>query len=248
MAPLREVGFWCSTTASQAAADDGRPSPLQHVRRGWSRTPEAKLLAEYLSAGYVESYEMGYSFCRFAGQGGEDGRAPCPHGAHSAMGCVALTDGEFVWPEGLRHYVQLHSVVPPGSVGQDLLAKAASAIGREFAEQRQGAFREDATLGTAVATAAALLGWQAGEGAAPLGAEIAALVAVQSPTVAANLALGKHGGRRKGIAQHDAELRAKFDSFRKRPAGEHSWHQWWIVACGITVVAIAAAYAADIAG
>jgi hypothetical protein len=120
--PLREVGFWSSRPEMEAGEGPGdytcRPNPRQHVRRGWAETAEAKALLAYLRAGYIESYEMGYSFCRFGGRGagrrqGVDRQKPgtstggdvgcygCPTGPWRAMGCVALTDGEFVWPEGL---------------------------------------------------------------------------------------------------------------------------------------------------
>src|SRR5688572_2501334 len=43
---------------------------------------------------------LGYSSCRL--------RCGVPH---SAVGCRDLTDGSWIWPEGLSHYVRVHGVV-----------------------------------------------------------------------------------------------------------------------------------------
>jgi len=45
---------------------------------------------------------MGYSFCRFA--------CGIPD---QQMGCTEFYDGVWVWPEGLAHYVECHSVLLP---------------------------------------------------------------------------------------------------------------------------------------
>lgn len=56
----------------------------------------------YLCSGHRFASRMGYSFCRFACD------AP-----PALMGDSDLTDGEWVWPEGLAHYVDAHSVLLP---------------------------------------------------------------------------------------------------------------------------------------
>jgi len=60
----------------------------------------------YLTTGaFLESWELGHSFCR--------------HNCETAkknpvvMGCTTLTDGVWVWPEGLAHYLQDHYVTLP---------------------------------------------------------------------------------------------------------------------------------------
>ena len=143
-APLVEVGYWAPLTEESVPLgralveaepeqppvqqpQPGRPDPRQHVVRGWSQQPAAQQLADYLRAGYIESYEMGYSHCRFApassaGSAGGGG-ACCAAGPRAEMGCLALTDGEFVWPEGLAHYIEAHSVRPPGEAGAALLVR-----------------------------------------------------------------------------------------------------------------------------
>jgi hypothetical protein len=56
----------------------------------------------YLRSGYTFADWMGYSFCRFGC--GVDGRP---------MGSSDRTDGEWVWPAGLAHYVASHGVFLP---------------------------------------------------------------------------------------------------------------------------------------
>ncbi|WP_240644078.1 hypothetical protein [Antribacter gilvus] len=56
------------------------------------------MVADYLGGGHVVRACMGYSDCRFCGQ---------------RNGTLELTDGSFVWPEGLRHYLVEHGVRLP---------------------------------------------------------------------------------------------------------------------------------------
>lgn len=100
--PLVEVGFWCR--AGGDAPTDDRPDPRALVDPAWLPSPQGAAVAAYVDrAGYVESYEHGYSTCRFAGC-----TAP-----RRELGCASLTDGTYVWPEGLSHYLRAHAVVPP---------------------------------------------------------------------------------------------------------------------------------------
>jgi hypothetical protein len=175
---LREVGFWA---ASPATATDCRPHPSAHVDPVWARSTAAQQLASYLRAGYVESYEMGYSNCRFGGSDGCD----CPAGPWVDMGCIALTDGEFVWPEGLAHYVECHAVRPPCAAGAALLAKATSPDGQGFVLCRHAEFAADVDAASASASASALLEWDAQKGkAVRMAGGMAAVVGTQSRLVA----------------------------------------------------------------
>ena len=55
---------------------------------------------------------MGYSFCRFAcGTPDEE------------MGSIDLYDGVWVWPEGLAHYVECHSVCLPDEFIETMRAR-----------------------------------------------------------------------------------------------------------------------------
>jgi hypothetical protein len=92
---LREVGYW---SADVGSADSSRPHPSRFIDASWHRehADDAAAVVQYLRCGMLESYELGYSTCRLCGVSGK------------AMGCCALTDGVFVWPEGLAHYVESH--------------------------------------------------------------------------------------------------------------------------------------------
>jgi hypothetical protein len=61
-----------------------------------------KRLADYLDAGDCWTYFMGTSWCRF--------QCGIPN---EAMGSEELTDGQWVWPAGLSHYVRVHNITLP---------------------------------------------------------------------------------------------------------------------------------------
>jgi hypothetical protein len=99
---LRTLGYW------RAAPHDpegllGWPDPSQLVSPDWEAGRRGRLV-EYLRAGATLAAYMGYSFCRF-----ED----CRHPEHDRLGTRDLTDGRWVWPEGLWHYVADHRVRLP---------------------------------------------------------------------------------------------------------------------------------------
>jgi hypothetical protein len=77
------------------------PNPATLVWAGWDPAERAGVVA-YLRAGQEWIQFHGWSYCRF-----ECGIAP------SALGDRDLTDGVWVWPEGLPHYVEAHSVRLP---------------------------------------------------------------------------------------------------------------------------------------
>jgi hypothetical protein len=63
---------------------------------------ELPLVIRYLQSGQPIMDYLGYSYCRFS-----CGIPNCE------MGASDLTDGEWVWPEGLSHYVEAHGVRLP---------------------------------------------------------------------------------------------------------------------------------------
>jgi hypothetical protein len=94
---VRAVGFW-----RRAEADESDlPHPSQLVEPGWAGDDLARV-ANYLRSGRTYVPYRGYSFCRFA-CGVED----------ASMGSRDLGDGVWLWPEGLAHYVECHSVRLP---------------------------------------------------------------------------------------------------------------------------------------
>jgi hypothetical protein len=85
------------------------PSPLVFVDKSWDPDERAKVI-EILKVGTVHTAWMGYSYCRFG----------CSD--HREMGTTCDTvDGSWVWPHGLRHYVEHHGVRPPDEMVDHLL-------------------------------------------------------------------------------------------------------------------------------
>ena len=101
--PLKRAGYW----RPNDDWDDWRteselPDPRWLVRRGWRRRERSKVLA-YLRAGRIYAVYAGYSYCRFW----------LCWTRPPQMGSCDLTDGEWVWPQGLAHYVERHWVCLP---------------------------------------------------------------------------------------------------------------------------------------
>lgn len=122
--PLIEVGFW----ADPRDPGDDRPVPSRLVDEAWGKTVGARAVALYARSGFIESFELGYSFCRMnCRRGGLSSKAVIVGRNRSSsssrmiggqqhnkfMGCCTLTDGKYVWPEGLAHYIAEHAVRPP---------------------------------------------------------------------------------------------------------------------------------------
>jgi hypothetical protein len=105
--PVRAVGYWCSS--DHPPSRPGFPRPLDaffpdpRCLVGSGRDPtDRELIVAYLRSGQVYARWRGLSYCRF-----RCGIDP------SLMGSRCLTDGAWVWPEGLAHYVEAHSVRLP---------------------------------------------------------------------------------------------------------------------------------------
>lgn len=94
---LDPIGFWRISEDESVDGSDKRPWPQFHGARNIDRSMELT----FMRNGFIESYEFGYHVCRVCGLQSKD------------TGCVSLTDGFFVWPEGLVHYVEVHNVVLP---------------------------------------------------------------------------------------------------------------------------------------
>jgi hypothetical protein len=109
---LVEVGFWAPL--AEVEQPSGRPRARSCVDTTWDARERAVVAAYVRYAGCLESYELGYSTCRFG----------C--GTGRAMGCAALTDGVFVWPEAYHHYITVHGVRPPATFVEHVRAAAAA--------------------------------------------------------------------------------------------------------------------------
>eukprot|EP01138_Halocafeteria_seosinensis_P001247 gb/GECG01001277.1/.p1 GENE.gb/GECG01001277.1/~~gb/GECG01001277.1/.p1 ORF type:complete len:112 (+),score=5.12 gb/GECG01001277.1/:1-336(+) len=86
---LQPVGYWGDGTTL--------PDPTR-FQEGFADDSLRLLVVEYLKKAPLESIELGYSWCRFSS---------CT-ASHKVLGCCNMTDGVFVWPEGLYHYVRDH--------------------------------------------------------------------------------------------------------------------------------------------
>jgi hypothetical protein len=96
MHSLKRVGFW--------ASDEQRdlPHPRDFVDPSWSASEKDQLLS-YLSDAYHTAYMYcGYSWCRLGCEGTPED-----------IGTQDRTDGTWIFPEGLAHYIQAHAVRPP---------------------------------------------------------------------------------------------------------------------------------------
>lgn len=98
MQELVEVGFWRAGGLDPAVLCAALSKPAE---------PDVDTLQYLTTAAFVESAELGFSFCRMPG-------CPLQSRGNPAMGSATMTDGVFVWPEGLHHYVEAHGLpLPP---------------------------------------------------------------------------------------------------------------------------------------
>src|SRR5262245_57557729 len=93
----RPIGFWHSPYGGQ----EELPDPTALVCPGWIEFGKKKRLIAYLKGATYETWR-GLSHCRF--RCGVDDRE---------MGFRDYTDGLWVWPEGLYHYIENHDVRLP---------------------------------------------------------------------------------------------------------------------------------------
>lgn len=95
MKQVHLLGYWMSSLA------DSRYSLPQDVVGELGETTR-RIVAAYLRKGVVYQSYRGHSWCRFL-----CGAEP------AALGSDELTDGRWVWPRGLAHYVEKHHVLLP---------------------------------------------------------------------------------------------------------------------------------------
>jgi len=89
--PLILVGYWLGPYAP------GWPDPHDFVDPSWDAF-ERQQMVYYLKRGMTARAFMGLSECRFCRQ---------------RVGALEFSDGVYIWPEGLAHYVSEHDVRLP---------------------------------------------------------------------------------------------------------------------------------------
>ena len=96
---LKCIGFW-----------KGLGRNHDYFQPDWLTQPgcakeDLKSILAYLGMGHTCRVYLGYDECRFPG---------CTDG--DRIGSTELTDGDWVWPEGLGHHVERHSVILPEEI------------------------------------------------------------------------------------------------------------------------------------
>lgn len=96
MSSLSLIGYWQAV----GDTDSEYPDPRDWIDTEWE-SQERHATWFYFASGTLFRTYMGYSPCRICGKNN---------------GAVEYTDGTYVWPEGLAHYIYDHSVRLPDEV------------------------------------------------------------------------------------------------------------------------------------
>jgi len=91
--PLKRFGYWWSPEEPEL------PHPRDYVDASWGAGERQSVVAYLTNAYYLYPW-MGFSWCRLG----------CPDSTY--MGAWDMTDGTWLFPEGLVHYVAHHGVKP----------------------------------------------------------------------------------------------------------------------------------------
>ncbi len=87
------IGYWHS------CYEPDMPDPAKFIDKNWDNI-EKQFVIKYLKKGLSVADWMGISWCRFR----------C---GETNMGARCLTDGTYIYPEGLVHYIEKHGVRLP---------------------------------------------------------------------------------------------------------------------------------------
>lgn len=113
MDDLRLIGYWRNDDHPEY------PDPHDLVDEAWDPTERHRVWA-YLSSGTMRSAYMGHSPCRMC---------------DAQNGALEFTDGVYVWPEGLGHYVYDHAVRLPTVVVDHAVARLDDLESRRVSRQ-----------------------------------------------------------------------------------------------------------------
>jgi hypothetical protein len=115
MARLIAVGFWADY------AHPCWPDPHELVDHDYG-VSERQDVAGYLERGDVVEVYRGWSWCRICG--------------YDRNGHADLSDGTYLWPEGLAHYVREHHLRLPGKFTAHVASRRAGPPGTAAAGKR----------------------------------------------------------------------------------------------------------------
>ena len=110
MAPLIAIGFWADYSHPYW------PHPRELVN-GDADEREREELAGYLDRGIIVAVYRGWSDCRICG--------------YNQNGHADLSDGAYLWPEGLAHYIREHQVWLPRQFTTHVATRLAESRGAE---------------------------------------------------------------------------------------------------------------------
>jgi hypothetical protein len=121
MIKLNAIGYWHSFENPKA------PEPAWFIDHNWSIEEKEKVI-NHLKNGQIIRSWMGFSWCRFR----------CKN---DGLGAADLTDGTYIWPEGLSHYLENHGVRLPQEFVEHVLNYTATILD---VKENETAFEYDA--------------------------------------------------------------------------------------------------------
>ncbi len=215
MPRLEVLGFWFSPFApSTLPRPQGLVAALDPPRR--------ERVLRYLRGGKVLVRYPEASFCRF--ECGE-----------TAMGCCDLSDGRFVWPEGLAHYVERHDVRLPDAFVAHVEARGGEVAACQLPKAAFGLYDREPWLAWAKAQRAC----PDLDGFAVPDDETRDRIASELPGVVYDEILLCRGSTREVVlaVSGGIELRQVCAGARapRRFAG---WHEWPVVGEGVAAPAL----------
>lgn len=105
MGSKKLIGYWIT------GFNDTQYCAPQELVGNYSSVTKSLIVA-YLNGGELAGQQLGYSWCRFS----------CDN-EYGSMGSQELTDGVWMWPQGLAHYVEKHDVMLPDAFIADATTK-----------------------------------------------------------------------------------------------------------------------------
>jgi hypothetical protein len=105
---MKKIGFWWRSDFGHLKEYANLPKAQDHVDATWDADERSLVAAYLLDEQFENESYRGMSQCRFCG---------CFNGSRD------YTDGTYLWPQGLAHYLIAHEVKPPQDFIDHVLAK-----------------------------------------------------------------------------------------------------------------------------